>query len=244
MHFLEPLPDLPGGSKDRDKKVENELVCQVQQEAVQNIFHSVKLRRRAVLRPAIIVNSPTWFVSPFSLTFAPEIDVRRERGRSLLLFYPMNVESQIQALEHKVEALIAPEPDLFLVEVKIKPTNNIKVFIDGDRGISIERLVQYNRSLYKQIEASEMFPNDDFSLEVSSPGLDEPLKLRRQYLKNTGRYVEVTQNDGSRVEGKLVNVTENEMIVEEEKGKGKKKETIQHTISFDNIKTTKIQIKF
>ena len=110
----------------------------------------------------------------------------------------MNGEAQIQVLEHKVGELIAAEPDLFLVEVKIKPTNNIKVFIDGDRGISIEKLVQYNRRLYKQIEEENMFPNGDFSLEVSSPGVDEPLKMHRQYLKNFGRFAEVTDKEGNK----------------------------------------------
>jgi ribosome maturation factor RimP len=81
-------------------------------------------------------------------------------------------------------------------------------------------------------------------LEVSSPGLDEPLKLRRQYLKNIGRGVEVTRIDGEKNEGKLLQVGETEIVVEEEKGKGKKKELVQHTIPFDNIKSTKIQIKF
>ena len=164
--------------------------------------------------------------------------------RSLLLLYPMNTEPQIQAVEHKVEALISAEPELFLVEVKIKPTNNIKVFIDGDQGVSIEKLVQYNRKLYKEIEASDMFPNGDFSLEVSSPGLDEPLKIHRQYLKNIGRFVEVTEKDGSKKEGKLISVTEQAITVEEQRGKGKKIEIVQHTISFNNIKTTKVQIKF
>ena len=164
--------------------------------------------------------------------------------RSLLLLYPMNTEPQIQAVEHKVEALINAEPELFLVEVKIKPTNNIKVFIDGDQGISIEKLVQYNRRLYKEIEESNMFPNGDFSLEVSSPGLDEPLKLFRQYVKNIGRYVEVTEKDSSKKEGKLISTTEQAIVVEEQRGKGKKLEIVEHTIPFENIKTTKIQIKF
>jgi ribosome maturation factor RimP len=164
--------------------------------------------------------------------------------RSLLLLYPMNTEPQIQAVEHKVEALISDEPELFLVEVKVKPTNNIKVFIDGDRGVSIEKLVQYNRRLYKQLEEENMFPNGDFSLEVSSPGLDEPLKLHRQYLKNIGRYVEVTDKEGVQKEGKLISATEADIVVEEIRGKGKKMETVQHTIPFDNIKMTKIQIKF
>ncbi|MEK7224285.1 MAG: ribosome maturation factor [Bacteroidota bacterium] len=164
--------------------------------------------------------------------------------RSLLLLGPMNTESQIQAIEQKIKVLIGTEPDLFLVEVRIKPTNNIKVFIDGDNGVSIERLVQYNRRLYKEIEENNMYPNGDFSLEVSSPGLDEPLKLYRQYVKNTGRAVEVIKKDGIKAEGKLVSVAETAIQLEEQRGKGKKMETVQHTISFDDIKTTKIQIKF
>jgi ribosome maturation factor RimP len=156
----------------------------------------------------------------------------------------MDAASQIQTLQHKVEALIEPEPGFFLVDIRIKPTNNIKVYIDADQGASIEKLVQLNRRLYKDIEESNFFPNGDFSLEVSSPGLDEPLKMRRQYVKNIGREVEVLLNEGIKKEGKLLAVTDEEITLEEEKGKNKKKEIVQHTIPFNQIKTTKIQIKF
>ena len=118
--------------------------------------------------------------------------------------------------------MISEDPALFLVEIRIKPTNNIKVFIDGEQGVSIEKLVHYNRKLYKEIEENEMYPNGDFSLEVSSPGLDEPLKLHRQYLKNIGRLVEVIMKDGERTEGKLISATEQEIVVEETRGKGKR----------------------
>lgn len=161
--------------------------------------------------------------------------------RSLLLLSDMSMEDQI---EQRVNSLIETEPDVFLVEVRIKPTNNIKVFLDADNGISIDKLVQYNRKLYKEIEEDQVFSNNDFSLEVSSPGLDEPLKLNRQYKKNIGRFVEVIQADGTRMEGKLIGVEEDQVVIEEEKGKGKKKEMVQHIIPFTNIKTTKIQIKF
>lgn len=140
--------------------------------------------------------------------------------------------------------MISAEPDLFLVSVRVKPTNNIKVFIDGDKGVSIDRLVQYNRKLYRQLEEEQVFPNGDFSLELSSPGLDEPLKMHRQYIKNVGRFVEVLENEGVKREGKMTDVTETEVVVEEIKGKGKKMETVIHRIPFENIKTTKIQIKF
>jgi ribosome maturation factor RimP len=156
----------------------------------------------------------------------------------------MNGEAHIQVLENKIKALISEDPALFLVELRIKPTNNIKIFIDGDQGVSIEKLVYYNRKLYKEIEEGGMYPNGDFSLEVSSPGLDEPLKMHRQYLKNTGRFVEVIMKEGERIEGKLLSVTEKEIVLEEQKGKGKKLEIKEHTLPLENIKTIKVQIKF
>lgn len=156
----------------------------------------------------------------------------------------MTIETQVEAVERMIEGLLKDDPQYFLVEVKIRPTNNIKVFLDGDNGISIERCITYNRQLYKMIESSGLFPADDFSLEVSSPGLDEPLKLMRQYRKNTGRKVEVVLKDGVKTEGVLKQVTESGILVEETRGKNKKKEIIEHQFPFDNIKSTKIQIVF
>ncbi|MFT3826420.1 MAG: ribosome assembly cofactor RimP [Chitinophagaceae bacterium] len=156
----------------------------------------------------------------------------------------MSTETQVQAIEKMIQELLAEDPAYFLVEVRIKPTNNVKVFLDGDQGITIEKCIAINRALYKQLEGSGLFPGDDFSLEVSSPGLDEPLKLFRQYQKNVGRAVEVLLKDGAKIEGKLLEVQENAISVEETKGKNKKKEVIQHQLSFDNIKSTKIQIVF
>ena len=163
--------------------------------------------------------------------------------RSLLLLSGMTASTDINEIEKKVEALISDDPSLFLVDIRIKPTNNIKVFIDGDQGVSIEKLVQYNRKLYRQLEEEGQF-GGDFSLEVSSPGLDEPLKLHRQFVKNKGRFVEVTTNEGEKKEGKMVEVTEDGIVIESTTGKGKKMETVQNTVLFENIKSTKVQIKF
>ena len=156
----------------------------------------------------------------------------------------MTIETQVQAIERMVEGLLADDPQYFLVEVKIRPTNNVKVFLDGDKGISIEKCISYNRQLYKMLESSVLFPPDDFSLEVSSPGLDEPLKLMRQYYKNIGRKVEVLLKDGVKTEGVLKEVTESGVKIEETRGKNKKKEVIEHNLPFDQIKSTKIQIVF
>jgi ribosome maturation factor RimP len=153
-------------------------------------------------------------------------------------------ETQNQAIEAMLESIIAGEPDYFLVGIKIKPTNNIKVFLDGDNGITIEKCVQVNRALYKKIEAANLFPDGDFSLEVSSPGVDEPIKTFRQYKKNIGRNIEAILNDGNKKEGKLAAVSEDGIIIEETRGKNKRKEIISHSFLFNDIKSTKIQTVF
>ena len=155
----------------------------------------------------------------------------------------MNSENQVIAVENKLSELLTELPGYFLVEISVKPTNNIKVFVDADQGAAIDQLSRINRALYKWVEEN-LFPNGDFSIEVSSPGLEEPLKLNRQYLKNVGRMVEIILKNGLKKEGKLISVSENEVIIEEEIGKGKKKEVVQHIILKEEIKTTKVQVKF
>ena len=151
-------------------------------------------------------------------------------------------EQVIASIRQLLDELLSSNPDYFLVEVKIKPTNNVKVFLDGDKGVPVEKLVSMNRALYPMLEAANLFPDNDFSLEVSSPGLDEPLKLHRQYLKNIGRKVEVTLLDGTVKEGNLLAVSEEQIIIEEVLGKKKEKKTAD--IHFTEIKHTKVCIVF
>lgn len=145
-----------------------------------------------------------------------------------------------------IQALLEPllSDDLFLVGIKIKPTNNVKVYLDADGGLPIEKCTRINRALYKSIEEAGLYPAGDFSLEVSSPGIDEPLKLNRQYKKNIGRDVQVQLNDDRQISGKLVSVTDDEISIEFTEGKNKKAVVKQEVIPFSNIKKTIVQIKF
>lgn len=149
--------------------------------------------------------------------------------------------SIIKQITDRLEALIDGS-SLFLVDMKIKPTNNIKIYLDGDTGVTIDAVSKINRSLYKQLEESEMFPDGDFSLEVSSAGIDEPLKFFRQYVKNIGRKVEVTLQDDQVRNGVLTAATETEITLEETVGK--KKEVTSTAIPFSDIKKTVVQISF
>lgn len=154
----------------------------------------------------------------------------------------MSRENQIEIVQKLIQPLLVD--DIFLVDIKIKPTNNIKIYLDADSGLGIEKCIKINRALYKIMEEMAIYPDGDFSLEVSSPGIEEPLKLHRQYIKNTGRDVEVTLDDGSVKQGKMIAVNENDIEIEFTEGKNKKAVVKQLTIPFSEIKQTEVQIKF
>ena len=150
--------------------------------------------------------------------------------------------SALDKVKEILESLLTD--DIFLVDMKVKPTNNIKIYLDADSGLGIEKCIKINRALYKQIEEQALYPDGDFSLEVSSPGVDEPLKLIRQYNKNIGRNVEVSLNEGTKKEGKLISVSDEGIMIEYTEGKGKKAVIHQPEIPFTTIKQTKVLIKF
>jgi ribosome maturation factor RimP len=150
----------------------------------------------------------------------------------------------IEQITSLVENTIAPSEDVFIVSIKIKPVNNFKIFVDADKGINIDRCVKINRALYKIIEEEAWYPDGNFSLEVSSPGVDEPLLFPRQYKKNIGRTVAVTLLDESKLEGKMIEANEGGIIIEYTEGKNKKAVVINKVLAFEEIKQVIVQISF
>lgn len=145
----------------------------------------------------------------------------------------------------KIQLLTQPlleGTDIFIVRIKSKPTNNIKLYLDADGGLSIEKSAKVNRALYKLIEEEGLFPDGDFSLEVSSPGIDEPLTSDRQYKKNIGRKVAVTLNDDTEKIGLLKSVDDTVMVLEVQASKKKEAEDV--TIALADVKKTVVQISF
>ena len=131
--------------------------------------------------------------------------------------------------------------DKFIVEILILPVNRVSVFIDGDKGITIDDCKYLSRSLEERLNTG----NDVFELNVSSPGLDRPLKMVRQYRKNIGRGLEITTTDGQKVEGTLSVVNDENMEIITF-SKEKKKEVVQKNITllFSEIKSAKLKIDF
>jgi ribosome maturation factor RimP len=134
----------------------------------------------------------------------------------------------------------------FLVDIVISGQNGPKkvlILLDGDEGINIDDCAKVSRKVGFIIEEEQII-EEAYRLEVSSPGLDHPIVMLRQYVKNIGRNVRVTTHEGEQHEGILIDASEAEVQIEEEKGKGSKKEVNEVAFPFDQIKKTEILVKF
>ena len=151
-------------------------------------------------------------------------------------------------IKEKIEELVnahLKDENLFLVDVAVAGGRNAKkvtVLIDGDKGLGIDDCAKLSRKLSEELEQMDLFEGN-YSLDVSSPGLDEPLKLFRQYKKNIGREVKVITNEGADVKGKLKEVTEDGILLAKSPTK-KAPKAVEEFIKFDQIKHTKVLISF
>ena len=153
----------------------------------------------------------------------------------------MQVEKRVTEL---VEEKISDRPELFLVEVKMLPNNKLIIHVDGDEGISIQDCAAISRHVGFHLEEENTIEKA-YNLEVSSPGVGEPLRLKRQYVKNIGRELSVKLTGGEIKEGELLSVDENSIsIAAKVKEKGKKAQLVETSIDFNNITETKVLISF
>ncbi len=139
----------------------------------------------------------------------------------------------------------------FVVDIKVASGNVIRIDLENDDRTSIEDCV----ALSRYIEGSFDREEEDFSLDVGSPGLDKPLKVLRQYLKLIGKQVSVNPNEGKKMKGELVNIEEENGEVkglvlktrEKKRVEGRKaKQWVEeeHRFQASDIEWTKVIISF
>ena len=125
-------------------------------------------------------------------------------------------------------------------------SNQIRVEIDGDKGVKINDCVQISRHIEGNYDREEV----DFELTVSSAGMDQPFKILRQYQRYVGREVEMKTTEGDKIKGILISADENAVVLEvarKEKIEGKKKKQIvieNKTVPMEQVKETKVVISF
>ena len=153
----------------------------------------------------------------------------------------MNQEKVKELLQEALDE----NPSLYLIELLFLVNGRIKVIVDGDSGIALSECVRISRNIEHNLDREE----EDFSLEVTSPDISHPLKVKRQYIKNVNRVLKVKTNDED-LEGVLSEVTEESLVLEwkarEPKPVGKGKHTVEKklVVLFTDIIEAKVKIIF
>ena len=137
------------------------------------------------------------------------------------------------------------DPSQFLVDVIVKGhkgPQKILIIIDGDKGVTIDDCANLSREISKDFDDFQLV-GDSYMLEVSTPGLDQPLRLVRQYYKNIGRRVKVVTQQQA-IEGKLIGVEDERIKIEQEIGAGKQRDTKILELPFSEIDKTFVLVSF
>jgi ribosome maturation factor RimP len=162
----------------------------------------------------------------------------------------------------QITELITPflnNDEVYVVDIQVAGRQGgrlkVTILLDADAGITIEQCASISRQLGAVMDEGNFFGEDvPFILEVSSPGIDFPLKSARQFRRNIGRSMAVTFTDGTVQRGKLDEVTDNGILLDIElpKKTGKKKKEVPTqpepsgptVIAFENIKQAVVEIVF
>ena len=144
-----------------------------------------------------------------------------------------------------VDEALKENDSLFLIDLKMGDDNSIQVVVDGDSGVPLNECIRISRHVEHNLDREK----EDFSLEVTSPSITDPIRERRQFNKNIGRILQLKTDAGS-FEGKLTGIIEDQLVLEwkarEPKPVGKGKITVEKKEVFPigNINEAKVKIIF
>lgn len=141
-------------------------------------------------------------------------------------------------IENKITEVIRKN-SFFTVSVHVNPKDKIFIFADSIKSIGIDDCVYLTREIRKQIPEI-----DNYELQVSSPGANEPFKVYEQYEKNIGRKVSVKIQDGKQIAGTLFECDNEQIKIKPNQKQGKKEANDIVTINFGDIISTKLIISF
>lgn len=133
------------------------------------------------------------------------------------------------------------DSDCFLVGINVNQAEtNLKFYIDGKEGVSVQLCSRLSRKISRILD-EEYLDDEPIRYEISSPGVDEPLVDIRQYSQHIGRDLMINLKDDNTLEGELIEVNDNNLLVSVPISKHKKEE---QTILFENINNSTVIVSF
>lgn len=146
--------------------------------------------------------------------------------------------SRTKALQDLAEPIVA-QFDADLEEVVIRQAGKrqlVRVVVDAADGLTLDLVASISRAVSQALDDSSILGSGAYVLEVTSPGVDRPLRLPRHWQRAVGRVIRVTDRAGIPHEGRLVAVRTDEVVLEAEGS--------VHLIAMKDVSRAVVQVEF
>lgn len=152
--------------------------------------------------------------------------------------------TQSDRLRGLVEPLVSAE-QLDLEEIEVSRAGRrrvLRVIVDSDEGVELDACADLSRAISEKLDETDVMGEDEYVLEVSSPGADRPLTEHRHYVRATGRLARLTLNEGGELVARILAVDEEGLDLEVPGVKGRK--PTSRRIAFDEIAKARVELEF
>ncbi|MBT2446985.1 ribosome maturation factor RimP [Streptomyces sp. ISL-43] len=152
--------------------------------------------------------------------------------------------TQSDRLRGLLEPLVAAK-GLDLEEIEMSKAGKrrmLRIIVDSDEGVELDACAELSREVSDLLDATEAMGEDEYVLEVSSPGADRPLTEHRHYIRATGRLVKFQTSDGGELIARILEVDDEGMDLEVPGVKGRK--ATARRIAFTDIAKARVEIEF
>ncbi|MFF2195553.1 ribosome maturation factor RimP [Streptomyces sp. NPDC058157] len=152
--------------------------------------------------------------------------------------------TQSDRLRGLLEPLVAAK-GLDLEEIELSKAGRrrmLRIVVDSDEGVELDACAELSREASDALDASDVMGEDEYVLEVSSPGADRPLSEHRHYVRATGRLVKFQLTEGGELVARILDVDDEGMDLEVPGVKGRK--ATARRVAFTDIAKARVEIEF
>ncbi|MFD0359252.1 ribosome maturation factor RimP [Streptomyces sp. NPDC127110] len=152
--------------------------------------------------------------------------------------------TQSDRLRGLLEPLVAAKGlDLEDIELsKAGKRRMLRIIVDSDEGVDLDECAELSREISDRLDESDVMGEDEYNLEVSSPGADRPLSEHRHYVRATGRLVKFHLAEGGELIARILGVDDEGMDLEVPGVKGRK--ATARRIAFTDVAKARVEIEF
>ncbi|WLQ40304.1 ribosome maturation factor RimP [Streptomyces laculatispora] len=152
--------------------------------------------------------------------------------------------TQSERLRGLVEPLVSAE-QLDLEEIEVSRAGRrrvLRIIVDSEEGVELDTCAELSRAISAQLDETDVMGEEEYVLEVSSPGADRPLTEHRHYVRATGRLARLQLREGGELVARILAVDDEGLDLEVPGVKGRK--PTSRRIAFDEIARARVELEF